>query len=125
MRWTRRAVPLAAALLLFAAPGGGEPERHVDAVPLGPSVAERLAEVQRRIQDALVYPPRARRRGLHGTAHIRFRIDAEGHATRIETARSSGHRVLDEAAERAARNAGRLPQIYGRLEVPVRFALEF
>jgi hypothetical protein len=32
--------------------------------------------------------------------------------------------VLDRAAERCAVDAGRLPRVLGRLEVPIRFSLE-
>ena len=96
----------------------------VDAIARGPSLAERLEEIRRRIQEATVYPPIARRLGLTGVAFVRFEIAADGHATDLETARSSGHAVLDEAAHESVVQAGRLPRVHGRLEVPIRFALD-
>ena len=56
-------------------------------------------------------------------AHIQFRIDDAGRAADIETLASSGHRLLDRAAERAAHDAGALPAIYGWIRIPVRFSL--
>ena len=91
--------------------------------PPGPSVAERLAEIQLRVQRALVYPPVARKRGVEGEAVVAFRVGNEGAAEGVELARSSVHPVLDQAATRAVRSAGALPWVYGRLEIPVRFEL--
>ena len=95
-----------------------------DAVTRGPSVDERLEQIRARIQAALVYPPLARRLELTGITWLRFSIDSQGTAREVELARSSGHRILDQAARRTLDRAGRLPWIYGRIEVPVRFALE-
>lgn len=95
----------------------------VDAVPRGPSVAERLAEIRRRIQQALVYPPSARQRGLTGVSELEFVIGVDGRAADITLVGSSGHRILDRAAQRSVEAAGVLPRVYGRLSVPVRFDL--
>jgi protein TonB len=95
----------------------------VDAIPAGPSVAERLAEIRRRIQRSVVYPALARQRGLGGVARIEFEIDPGGFAREIRIADSSGYGLLDRAAERGVAEAGSLPWVYGRLEVPVRFEL--
>ena len=125
---------LVVALLLLAAAAGApaQPAIHeqgggsasVDAMPAGPSVAVRLEEIRRRIQAALLYPRSARRQGLEGVAWVRFEIDREGTALGIELARSSGHALLDRAARRSVQRAGKLPWVYGRIEVPVRFSLE-
>ena len=98
--------------------------RLVDALPPSPSVEARLAEIRRRIQDVLAYPTLARAQEREGEALVQFEIAAEGHATRIETASSSGHWILDRAAERAVADAAPLPYVWGRLEVPVHFGLE-
>jgi TonB family protein len=101
------------------------PADRVDVVPRGPSVDERLAEIRRRIQDAVEYPPLARRRGLQGVARVGFEIDPHGRrAQGVKLVASSGHPALDRAAERSVVRAGELPWVYGRLEVPVRFALD-
>jgi TonB family protein len=96
----------------------------IDGVPAPAPLEERLAEIRRRVQEAVVYPPLARRRGLEGVAHVQFAIGGDGRAAAVATVRSSGHAVLDRAAEQGARDAQGLPYVYGTVEVPVRFALE-
>jgi protein TonB len=96
----------------------------VDAAPHGPSVDERLAEIRRRIQAAVVYPKTAAARHLEGVATVGFLIDRKsGLAQEIRVVGSSGHPSLDRAAERSVLRAGELPWVYGQLEVPVRFNL--
>jgi TonB family protein len=141
----RRAAPLALGLALLAAPApapraaeaepaaaveigavAAEPRvEDVDAVPRGPSLDERLAEIRRRIQEAVEYPPLARRRRLEGVARVGFEIDPqERRALGVALVASSGHPLLDRAAERSVARAAALPWVHGRLEVPVRFALD-
>ena len=112
---------VAAALGALAAP---PEENAVDAIPLGPSPAERLDEIRRRVQAAVIYPERARDLGLEGTARIQFEIGSDGLARAVATVESSGHALLDHAAERGALDAGRLPALYGRIRIPVRFELQ-
>jgi len=120
------------AIVALAAWGLGEearaqpagPHAPVDAAPSGPSLDARLAEIQRLIQQALVYPPIERKRGAAGEALVAFHIDGAGRAASIELARSTGYPLLDRAALRAVAAAGPLPYVYGRLEVPVRFQLD-
>jgi protein TonB len=120
-----------AAWALASAPGAARadaaaPERArlLDALAVGPSVEQRLEEIRRRLQAALVYPPIARRRGLTGTAWVQFEIDRAGAARDVALARSSGHPILDRAARHSVDRAGRLPWVWGRIEVPIRFSLE-
>jgi protein TonB len=103
---------------------GAAPVVWEDALPPSPSLAERLEEIRRRVQQAVVYPERARRRGISGVTRIRFEIAANGHADKIRTVATSGSTLLDRAAEQGAADAGRLPHVYGRVEVPVRFELQ-
>ncbi len=83
--------------------------------------------VARRIRWALarvlVYPLRARRRGLEGKVVLSFRIDAQGRARDVRVAHSAG-RVLDRAAVSALHRAEPLPLFPDRVLVPVRFHLE-
>jgi protein TonB len=126
--------PLLLALALGAAlPAGAEPPNPylensatlgVDGAPAPPSVADRIEVIRARLQDALVYPEAARRRGLEGVSRIQFAIGPDGRARDVRTLLSSGHHVLDRAAERCAVDAGELPRVLGRLEVPIRFSLE-
>jgi protein TonB len=126
----RRAASLALLLLAASGPLAARAEapaaaaRLQDAQPSGPSVEERLEEIRRRLAAALAYPPIARRLELEGTTWLRFEIDRDGSAHGVEVARSSGHEVLDRAALRSVARAGPLPWVYGRVEVPIRFALD-
>jgi protein TonB len=120
-----------AALLLTLAPAQPRPSeltvarvRLVDAMAPGRSVEDRLDEIRRRIQATLVYPELARRQAQEGVVLVRFAIDGQGAPVDLETARASGHWLLDRAAERAVHDAAPLPYVWGRLEVPVHFALE-
>ena len=98
--------------------------RLVDALPPSRPVDDRLAEIRRRIEEALVYPELARSRGETGDVTVRFTIGAEGGALGVEITRSSGRWLLDRAAEHGVEDAAPLPYVWGRLEVPVRFDLE-
>lgn len=128
----RRCLGLCALLLLAPTPAaaqelaaaGVEDVRFVDAAPVGPSVAERLAEIRRRIQAALEYPPLARSQRLEGETLVHFDIEHDGTPRGVEVHRSSGRPSLDRAATRAVDAAAPLPWVYGRLEVPVRFELD-
>lgn len=107
------------------APASAERARGVDAAPPpGPSVESRLLEIQRRVQAAVVYPPAAQRRGVEGEAQIELVLGADGIPREVRTRASSGSPLLDRAAERAIRDAGALPYVYGVLVVPVRFTLD-
>jgi TonB family protein len=94
-----------------------------DALPPGPSLAERLEEIRSRVQEAVVYPPEARSRGITGLTRIRFEIAENGRAEKIRTVATSGSALLDDAAEQGAADAEALPRVYGRVEVPIRFEL--
>ena len=126
-----RRVALAAVLLACISLGdpSGAPATPpepgpVDAMPLAPNPHERLDEIRRRVQAAVTYPPRARELGLEGTTRIQFTIGADGLAREVATVQSSGHTLLDRAAERGAVDAGQLPPLYGRIRIPVHFELK-
>lgn len=125
-RWASNAALLTAGALLLALSAGppGAAAPPVDAIPSGPSVAERLEEIRDRVQSAVEYPPLARERGWEGVAHVRFGIERSGAPVGVKVARSSGHALLDRAAERSVDRAAPLPWVYGRVEVPVRFRLD-
>ncbi len=94
-----------------------------DALPQGPSVADRLAIIREKIQNALEYPPLARLHASDGEALVRFEIDRSGVARTVRVVQSSGHERLDASAVRAVESASPLPWVYGPLEVPVHFEL--
>lgn len=96
---------------------------HVDPAPRGASVAERIVEIQRRVQAVASYPPSAAERGAEGQVLVAFAVGSDGHARDIHVEASSGALVLDRAAARAVREAAPLPYVTGRITVPVLFAL--
>ena len=100
-----------------------EPEAVTDAAPLAPSAAERLEEIRRRVQAAVVYPPIARARGVAGETRVTFRILADGRPDAIRTVGPSGSATLDHAAEQAVTAAAPFPPMIGQVVVPVRFVL--
>jgi protein TonB len=119
---------LALAVALAPAPTAADPDttaapRHQDLAPAGPPLADRLAEIQRRVQDAARYPELARQRGVAGETRVAFGIGSDGRPVDLDVVQSSGSLALDRAAERAVRDAGVLPHVAGRVNVPVRFAL--
>ena len=50
------------------------------------------------------YPPTSRDNGEEGTVTLRFIVQTDGSISDIRIARSSGHRRLDTAAQKALRN---------------------
>jgi protein TonB len=111
------AVPVAAAV------PSGERVVELDLAPRERSVAERIAEVRRKVQAAASYPPIARKRGVQGEALVSFEIASNGRPRAVLTLQSSGSGLLDRAALAAVEQAAPLPWIYGRVAVPVRFTL--
>ena len=105
-------------------PVSAAPVHFVDATPVGPSLSKRLGVIRQRIQDAIEYPALARMQRVMGETLVRFDIDNQGTPQAVAVHRSSGAPSLDRAAQRAVTSAAPLPWVYGRLEVPVRFALE-
>ena len=94
-----------------------------DALPQGPSLHTRLNTIRQRIQAALHYPPIAHHRGIAGSTTVSFQITSDGKIIEVQTLSSSGHSVLDRAAEQSVRGAQPLPWVYGTLAIPIRFDL--
>jgi protein TonB len=75
------------------------------------------------------YPERARRRNQEGTVVIHALIGTDGKPIEVSVAQSSGHRLLDEAAEEAIADCAFVPQkVGGRavkaiVEIPIPFKL--
>jgi protein TonB len=115
--------------LALASPAATQPapseqaRPHLDAAPPSPSLEARLLEIRERVQAAASYPESARMRGASGETRVAFEIETDGRPVGIEVVRSSGSVALDRAAEQAVRDAGALPRVIGRVNVPVRFAL--
>jgi protein TonB len=61
--------------------------------------------LRERIEDVWQYPGEAAKRGISGDLYIKFVINRDGHLTDIKLLRTSGYRLLDEAAMNALKNA--------------------
>ena len=83
--------------LALAGPGTGRGE-----VPgeFGPY----LARFRERIQESVVYPLAARRRGLAGRVEIELLLEPSGRVRDVAVVASSSHALLDEAAVEAVRS---------------------
>lgn len=117
--------------------GGGAPEGETAGAAPGPSPRDderegesgrgggrgRVGLLRERIQSRIVYPEEAVRRGIEGDVLLRIRIESGGNPGEIRVSRSSGARLLDDAARRGVARAAPLPASPGWVEVPVRFRL--
>jgi protein TonB len=79
--------------------------------------------LRERIQSRVVYPEEAIRREQEGEVLLRVHVGPAGIPDVIRTSRSSGIRLLDDAARRGVVRAAPLPSSPGWYEVPVRFSL--
>ena len=76
------------------------------------------------------YPLAARQHGLEGRVLLRVEVDDAGNAHRVAVTKSSGHKILDEAARRAAGKWQFLPALVGgepasgAIDVPIVFRLD-
>ena len=97
-------------------PGRGGPARP-------PDLADLLARIRGRIEAATRYPEEARREGIQGNVHVRFRLREDGQVEAVEIARSSGSRLLDEASLETIRRAAPYPPVRGWVRVPIAYTL--
>lgn len=65
---------------------------------LSPEVLAFLKLLRLEIEQARVYPSRARRMGLEGTTKVRFALLPNGELKSLQVAEPSGYAVLDAAA---------------------------
>jgi len=91
--------------------------------PSGEERDHRVAIIRQRIQEALIYPREARRRGIQGTSHVQFDFTDAGRLRTLVLARSSGKTVLDDASLETVQRAQPFPFVDGTLIVPVEFRL--
>jgi len=95
-------------------PAGGTP---------GAEYGSYLAQMRRRLMEALRYPPPARSRGLSGTVLLDISIESSGAIGNVSVTRSSSHPLLDEAALEAARSLSPQPFPKGLAPRPLRVRL--
>lgn len=96
----------------------------------GNPLAAYLQEVRRLLERHKDYPLLARQMHLEGVAVVHFTIAADGRLEGAGLKRSSGHELLDRAAQETVRRVGRfppLPPALGRdrlaLAIPISFRL--
>jgi len=108
--------------LALAGPGAGRGEAPAEFGPY-------LAGFRQRIQDLVVYPLAARRRGLAGRVEVELLLEPSGRVRDVAVVASSSHDLLDEAAVEAVRALeplplpGHLPRRALRVRLPVVFQL--
>ena len=69
------------------------------------------------------YPPEAIARGIEGETILMLKVGAQGELIDAKIAKTSGHRILDDAALRAVRAAAPLDAGPRELLLPVTFSL--
>jgi TonB family protein len=90
------------ALLALADPGPGRGEAP-------PEFGPYLARFRQQIQELVVYPLAARRRGLAGRVEVELLLEPSGRVRDVAVVTSSSHELLDEAAVEAVRALQPLP----------------
>ena len=105
-----------------AVPGAGDGRGSAPA-----EYGQYLDGFRRRVQQVLVYPAPARRRGITGTVEIEVLIEPGGAVRSATVVASSSHDVLDDAALDAVRSLPPLPlpQHLPRRPLRVRLPLTF
>lgn len=94
----------------------------------GTALKSYLAEVRRLLEKHKTYPWMARRQHQEGMVVLKFTIGKEGEIAAHAIARSSGHEVLDGAAQETLRKVGRfppLPATLGRAQLTIQVPLTF
>ena len=95
-----------------------------------PATTSSIAQLQALRAPPPAYPAEAMRAGLSGTVELEILVGIDGRALDVRIVRSSGHRVLDQAARRTvlskwtfvpAMRDGRAVEALGRL--PIEFKL--
>jgi protein TonB len=93
--------------------------------PRGAAAPALQRAAQRKLAERLFYPPEAVARGLEGETRLLLTLDADGNVVDAEVASGSGHRILDQAAVKAAYALRRLPAAGAReMILPVVFRLQ-
>lgn len=96
--------------------------------PGNAAVSNYPGQVVRRLRRALRYPAEAKRERLEGEVHVSFTVSRDGGVGSIRVVRSSGSRLLDEAAVNTVRRAAPFPDIptaAGRSSWPFTVPLAF
>jgi protein TonB len=88
----------------IAMKGAGTKPKNGDAITFDTSdyrYAGYMSKLKSKIESIWIYPPEALARGLYGDLKIRFTIRKDGKLGAIELVRTSGYKMLDDAALKA------------------------
>ena len=89
------------------------------------SAKREVQAAQRKLSQHLFYPPEAVARGIEGEVRLILKLSASGAVEEVDVAASSGHKILDNAAIKAAYAMGQLTGATSReLILPVVFRLQ-
>jgi len=95
-------------------PHGGEgPTQHLDTAQLTSQLDD---QVRNALAPYFAYPLLARRHGWQGKVEVGLRVEANGHLSHMRIARSSGYRLLDDAALAALHHIDTVPRAAGWLD---------
>lgn len=100
------------------------PPKPADAKSRRPAPRSPEEAAQQKLSEVLFYPPEALARGLEGEVRLLLTLGPDGAIRDIQVAAGSGHKILDDAAVRAAFAMGSLPGAEAReVILPVVFRL--
>ncbi len=125
----QQAVTVGPASLPAPATNGAQSTQPGAALPAAPASVTRPTTPSYRFNPEPDYPPMARRRGLEGRVLLNVMVTSQGRVAEARIAQSSGHALLDEAAEKAVRRwefePGRIGvfPVESEVQVPVQFKL--
>jgi len=91
-----------------------------------PDITPVIEGLRRRIEEEMVYPYVARKKGLQGVVRLTVRLDEEGNLLEVSIAESSGYKVLDNAAAALIERIVPYPHDLGTIlavDVPIRYSL--
>ncbi|MDQ7010379.1 MAG: energy transducer TonB [Mariprofundaceae bacterium] len=110
---------IAASAFRMASPATNTPA--ADAGPPDKSAGETAEQVRRHLEAHKFYPASARRRGITGEVEVGFVLDRLGMAEKITVLASSGHDLLDWAAQETVRRAQPFPATERSFHFRLRF----
>jgi TonB family protein len=125
--------PAAGLLAGFPIDGSGNTDiTTIDTIPPGeynnPGNGDILfKELSDKIQENIIYPPAARRRGIEGTVTVFFIIDRQGCLVKSKVEKTSGYSILDKAALKVIERSLPHPHMLNRqveLKVSIIYTLE-
>lgn len=93
---------------LQSQPSFGRTESHID--KYNNISKDYLGMIRLRIEKHKKYPDYARERGIEGKVTIIFVLKHDGYISGVRIAKSSGYKVLDQAAITAVKNASPFPK---------------